>query len=121
MHEMAIAASLVEHVLGIARQHDARRIDQVEVEVGVLQQIVPDSLQLAFVATAYGTPAEGAALQLVNVKAVAECRPCGLPFEPAIDDYLCPHCGQADVRIVAGNDIILKSVVFQVPESAPNS
>ena len=35
-----------------------------------------------------------------------------------MDNYLCPGCGQADVEIVAGDDIMLTSVVGQVEDQA---
>jgi len=119
MHEMAIAASLVEHVLEVARQQRAVRVDDVELEVGVLQQVVPESLELAFTAAIAGTLAEGARLKLMETPARAVCRPCAREFDAAVDDYRCPQCGQADVRIVGGHDIILKTVVCQTEECVP--
>lgn len=119
MHEMSIAASLIEHVLEVGRQQHATRIAEVEVQVGVLQLIVPEALELAFSAVTEGTPAEGATLKLVEVPAAAECRQCGQRFEPAIDDYLCPRCQQADVRITAGREIVLATVVCETDEGVP--
>ena len=110
---MSIAVSLVDQLLELARQQRACRIEEVELETGVLQQVVPEALELAFKVASEGTVADGATLKLVEVPAVAECRPCGHRFEPAIDDYRCPRCERADVRIVAGNDIVLKTVVCQ--------
>ncbi len=48
----------------------------------------------------------------------AVCRVCGHAFQPEIDLYICPRCEQADVRIVAGNDMILKSITAQTPEES---
>ena len=120
MHEMAIAANLVEHVVEVAQRNRARLVEEVEVEVGVLQQVVPEALTLAFTVAAAGTVAEGARLKLTEVKAVAECRGCGQRFEATIDNYLCQACQRADVRIVAGNDIVLKSVVCQIDDGVPS-
>ncbi len=121
MHEMAIAASVVEHVLKVAEQAGAVRIEAVELEIGVLQLVVPEALELAFAAATQDTRAAGAKLKMTPVAALAECRQCGLRFEPAIDNYLCPHCQQADVQVVAGRDILLKSVMCEMPESAAAS
>ena len=121
MHEMAIATSLVDSLLEIAQQQDVARIEAVEVEIGALQLVVPEALELAFTAATADTMAEGAALKLVEVPAAAECRECGCGFQPTVDSFLCPQCQQADVRIVAGNDIILKSMVCQTRERASQS
>ena len=118
MHELTIASSLVDHLLDLARQQAVTRIEEVEVEVGVLRQVVPEPLQMAFAAATEGTLAQGATLKLVEVSAAAECQQCACRFQPAFDDYLCPGCGQADVRIVAGHDIVLKSVVCQTEQGA---
>lgn len=118
MHEMSIAANVVEHVLEVAQRNGAARVSAVELEIGVLQLIVPEALRLAFEAATQATLAERAELKITETPAKAECRRCNTRFEPAIDDYLCPKCGQADVRLVAGNDILLKSIMCELPESA---
>ncbi len=118
MHEMAIAASLVDSVLAVARKHDALKIEAVELEIGVLQLVVPEALELAFTVAAAGTLADGATLKMVEVPAAARCRACDCGYEPAINDYVCPQCGQADAELVAGNEIVLKNVVCQVNDAA---
>ena len=64
----------------------------------------------AFEAAAEGTCAAGARLNLEIVSPVARCRRCGQRFDPKIDEFVCGRCGQADVEIVQGNEIILTSV-----------
>ena len=57
MHELSIADAIVR----IACAHaGGRRIETVEVKVGHLRQVVPDSLAFAFTLVAEGTDAEGA-------------------------------------------------------------
>jgi len=110
MHEMAIAMQLVDQVVAVAEAHRVRSVEEVVVEAGAMRQIVPDALELAFSVVAEGTVAQGAQLRLIEVKSVARCRKCECEFAPELDNYVCPECGQADTRIVAGNDIILKTV-----------
>ncbi len=116
MHEVAIATRVVEHVLEIARGQQAVHVETVELEVGTLQLVVPEALEMAFVACAHGTLLEGATLKLVGVRPQAECRTCAARYEPAVDNYRCPECGAADAMVVAGNDIVLKSVTLQTQE-----
>ncbi len=112
MHEMSIAMELMQQLESLAREHAADRIEQVAVAAGVMRQIVPEALQLAFRTAATATCAEGATLVLDIVSVLAECRLCGHRFEPEQDSFLCPHCRKADVAIIEGNDIILTSVTF---------
>ena len=110
MHEMSIAVELMRQLEALAEEHGLERIDSLSVKAGAFQQVVPDALVTAFEAVAQGTVAAGAAMDLSVEPMVGECRACACRFEPSMDDFLCPRCGQADVKFVEGNDIILTSV-----------
>ena len=115
MHEMSIAMSLLDGVLDAAGKAGATRVESVELEVGALQLVVPEALETAWEAVRSGTLAEQAALNIRETPATAECRNCGRRFEPDVTySFQCPGCNQADVKIVGGNEIILKSVVCQI-------
>lgn len=108
---MAIAMSLLDHLKDVAERQGLAKVEEVEVEVGALQLVVPEALELAFRAATEGTIAENAELRIAELPARGACRACGHEFPLAVDDYLCPHCRTADVEIKAGNDIILASLV----------
>lgn len=110
MHEMAIATELIAGLERLAEEHGLDRLEEVVVAAGTLRGVVPEALDIAFTCAAEGTAAEGARLILERVPARASCRGCGGRFEPGVDDYRCPRCGEADVEILEGNDIILRSV-----------
>lgn len=123
MHEATIALAIIEQATAAAAPHGATRITWIEVEIGVLKQVVPEALDLAFEACAEGTLAEGATLSQTVRPAVALCRPCGREFEPdlAALSFACPLCGQADVELTAGHEIVLKSLECDAPAEAPLS
>jgi hydrogenase nickel incorporation protein HypA/HybF len=119
MHEMAIAASMLDGVVRAAEQAGAVRVEAVEVEIGAMRQVVPEALQMAWAAVRADTLADGATLRIEEIPAQAECRRCERRFEPDIDwSFLCPHCNRADVRIVGGNDIVLRSITCQTGPGA---
>lgn len=118
MHEMSIAVEIVRQAEEVARHHAATRISEIELEVGALRQVVPQALQLAFGSAAEGTLAESAKLTIIEERVIAVCRNCECLFCPEIHDFTCIRCGVADARIVAGNDIILKTVICEAPETA---
>lgn len=119
MHEMSIATSLVEQLERIARQRRMTRVVEVEVRCGVLQQIVPDALELAFQAASAGSVAAGATLRVIEHPLLVRCRRCGREFSAAIDNYLCAACSAADVDILEGRDIVLQSIVGEAEKEAP--
>ena len=110
MHEMSIATALIEQVLEHAEKNNLSRVENVVIEVGAMQLIVSEALETAFAALVAGTPAADAVLRLEEVPIQAKCRSCSHAYHPAIDRYLCPQCGRADAEIIAGQDIILKSL-----------
>ena len=118
---MAIATELVQQVTAIAEEHEATRIEGIVVECGVMRQVVPEALQLSFSLLVEGTIAEGAQLRLVEKEISAVCGQCESPYQPKLDNFMCPECGAADSRIVSGNEIILKSVICQTEDEVTTS
>jgi hydrogenase nickel incorporation protein HypA/HybF len=113
---MAIAVELLGQLEALAAEHGVEAYEEIGVEAGALRGIVPEALDAAFSALAEGTCAEGATLALAIVPVLARCRACGGEFAPAVDSYLCPACGRADAEILAGDDIILKTVTGRQAE-----
>ena len=120
MHEAAIAMAIIDQAVEATARHGVTRICRIEVELGAMQQVVPEALDLAFEVASKDSLAEGAELILTTEKAVALCRVCDCRFEPDIAQlsFRCPRCQKADVQIVAGNQITLKSLECEQPEEA---
>ena len=113
MHEMSIAIPLVHQLQQLAAEHGAERVETLTVTAGAMRHIVPELLVDAFASVAEGTCAEGALLEVIIEPVVARCRGCDTRYDATIDSYECPKCNQADVEIVEGNTIILKSVTLE--------
>jgi len=113
MHEMSIAVELLRELESLVETNNVKCVTELTVSAGQLRGIVPEALDIAFASLAEGTVAAGAKLHLEFVPTIAQCKQCDNRFEPGENYYLCPKCNQADVEIVEGNDIILKSVVCE--------
>jgi hydrogenase nickel incorporation protein HypA/HybF len=116
MHEMSIADALLQGVLDAAAKSRLVRVQEVMLDVGKVRLVVPEALELAWTIVSEGTVAAGSLLRIREVPIEAACRRCGRVYPADVDNYLCPGCGQADVEIVAGDDIMLTSVVGEVEE-----
>ncbi len=106
MHEMAITQSVVDMVL---ERTPGAQVASVQVQVGRLAGVVPDAMRFCFELATTGTSLEGAQLQIEETPGRASCRACGDEFDVADLVLLCP-CGSADVRIVAGQELLVTSV-----------
>ncbi len=106
MHELAIAESIVE-AIG-ARCGDAR-VTRVRLSVGRLSGVVPDAIRFCFDLAAAGTTVDGARLDIEEPDGWARCRSCDGQFR--VDDLilLC-SCGSADVEVLRGQDLTIRSV-----------
>ena len=104
MHELAIA----DAVVGIASRHaNGRRVTRVDVKVGHLRQVVPDSLQFAFELVAQGTAVDGAELVIEEVPAEVHCRACAA--ETVLTEFpaRCAECGALDVDLNGGDELLV--------------
>ena len=118
VHEMAIATGLLRQVLAAAEAHDVECVEEVHVTCGVLRLVVPEALRAAFEVLSEGTVAAGARLEVTVEPAKARCRRCGEVFGVGVSRFTCPGCGQADVDIVDGDDIVLTSIVCREGQGA---
>ena len=108
MHELGVAESALELALAQARQAGATRVLRIVIRVGALSGVDPEALQFAFTAILPGTAAEGAALQIDPVAAVAYCPACQKDFSPDTDHFFeCPTCGQLCATIRQGRELDL--------------
>lgn len=112
MHEFAICEQLLKTVLAeleTLRQPPPRLL-KVRVVVGGLQQIVPDSLSLAYELLSKDTNAAGATLEIVQVPAALACNACGWQGEVRDREFVCPTCGAVDIRVTGGKELYLESL-----------
>jgi len=110
MHELPITEGLLNLALKHANQAGAERITQLNLVIGQLASVVDDSIQFYWDIISKDTIAEGAKLEFRRVPAVLHCWNCEAEFNPNGRDYLCPQCGSARVKVVAGDDFLLESI-----------
>jgi hydrogenase nickel incorporation protein HypA/HybF len=109
MHELSIADAIVR----IACTHAGeRQIETVEIKVGHLRQVVPDSLAFAFTLVAEGTVAEGAELVMEVVPAAGVCRACGEESELPGFPLACARCGDLDIELVRGEELLVDTLTM---------
>ncbi len=74
MHELSLAGAVID----TAERHAAgRRVLLIELRLGELRQVVPESLAFYFEHVARGTLCEGATLEYETVPATLGCSECG--------------------------------------------
>lgn len=102
----------------IDQQAAGRRVTSVRLRVGARHAVMPGALDRAFALIADGTVARDAAVDLVVTPATLFCRACGRRSESAEILAVCPDCGDTDVDVTDGDELVLESLRF-APEDDP--
>ncbi|WP_410534909.1 hydrogenase maturation nickel metallochaperone HypA [Streptomyces sp. KL2] len=80
MHELSIAAAVVESAQDTARRPGASSVEAVRLRMGELSGVVADALRFSFEVVTEGTALAGAELVVEDVPARARCTACALEF-----------------------------------------
>ena len=107
MHELSLSSAIVNTVV---KHADGRPVSAVNLRVGHLRQVVPDSLEFYFEFVARGTVCEGAVLELEAVPGVLRCDACTADWEMDLPFFRCPECGGSEVSVVSGNEFEVESI-----------
>ena len=110
MHELSVTENILEVVLKHAQQAQARQVVNIHLVIGQLASIVDDSVQFYWDMIARDTIAEMACLHFRRIPAEFECLSCGHRFQLGDGDWLCNQCGNAQLKIIAGEEFFIESI-----------
>jgi hydrogenase nickel incorporation protein HypA/HybF len=111
MHELAITQSLLNLTLKHAETAGAKQVNQLNIVIGQMSSVVDESVQFYWDFVAKGTIAEGAKLNFERVPATLHCANCNSQFTlNGSENFLCPNCQSAQVKVVGGDDFRLDSI-----------
>ena len=108
MHELSICSSIAD----IARRRaDGRAVSVINVRVGQLRQIVPDTLVYCWGLLCEDTALAGSRIIVETVPARIRCRSCERTADVGdLPVFACAGCGGIDVEIVAGEEFLITSL-----------
>ena len=107
MHELALSQAIADTVI---RHADGRRVGRVEVRIGHLRQVVPDSLQFSWELLTCDTDLAGCELVIEHVPAVIVCGACAQPTQLELPIFVCGNCESTDVTLVSGEEFLIASI-----------
>ena len=110
MHEFSIIENIFKAIEKVANEKGLTRIHKVKLQVGLLRQIEPRTLQFAFDTVSKGTFLENAILDVDTVPIIMYCNNCTATFEVKEQAYICPDCEGMDLKLLKGKEIILESI-----------
>jgi hydrogenase nickel incorporation protein HypA/HybF len=111
MHEMGIALQIIEiATASIPPDMRAARVERVNLKIGKLSAVVPDSLRFCFDIVSKDTPLAGAALAIEETPVVARCKECDARWSIAEPVFTCRACGSGSLEILSGRELDIVSI-----------
>ncbi len=104
MHELSLCQAIADHVEARAGGRPVRR---VEVRIGHLRQVVPDSLQFAWEMLTETSSLSDCELAVEHIAAVVRCRGCGTDTTLEWPILICAACEGHDVDLRSGDELEL--------------
>lgn len=104
MHELGIAASILDSVHEEAGRRPGAHISKVGVRVGELSGVDADALQFGFECLVKDTEFEPLTLDVESIPRMQRC-PCGHEFRMIDYDPHCPRCGEFMTQCVSGDQL----------------
>lgn len=111
MHEMGIALRILD--IAISTLPDVPgdiRVESVNLKVGKLSGVVPESLRFCFGIACQDTPLAGAELTIEEVPIEGGCTDCGARFTIKEPWFVCGICGGGRVEILSGRELTVTSL-----------
>jgi hydrogenase nickel incorporation protein HypA/HybF len=114
MHEMGIAMEIVDIAkASIPQDMQDARVIRVNLQVGRLSAIVPDSLRFCFDLVIKDTPLEGAELSIEEVPVVARCKDCQAEWTVTEPVFTCKACQSGAIDMLSGRELDIKSIEIE--------
>jgi len=115
VHELGIANSIMEMVLDEMSKKNLTIVNKIVLELGVLTDIVPDTLDFNFEIITKDTALANTKLEIKHIPLRACCEKCSVEFEVENFFFACPACHSRQVRVTQGEE--LNVAYLEVPEN----
>jgi hydrogenase nickel incorporation protein HypA/HybF len=108
MHELSLCRS----IYGIVeRAAGGQHVISVTLEVGELRQVIPDTLRYCWGIVTEETPLANSQLLITQHPGLIICDDCGHQTAMrSIPRLRCDHCSGTDVRVISGEEFMVRSL-----------
>ncbi len=115
MHELSIAQDILAIIKQNILYEELKNIRIVNVKIGDMAGVVPESLEFCFQAIVSETEMEDSKLVIEKIPFVLECNSCGKTSTNEFGIRICSHCSSPDTNVVSGLE--MKVVDIELNES----
>jgi hydrogenase nickel incorporation protein HypA/HybF len=114
MHEMGIAMEILKIVQSsIPAEMTGARVRRVNLKIGRMSTIVPESLRFCFGVVAENTPVANAELAITEIAVQAQCTDCNHQWQIESPIFVCPACSSGKVEMLTGRELDIDSIELE--------
>ncbi len=113
MHELGIAASVLQQAQQEAQRHPGARLRKVKLRVGELSGVNPEALSFGFEVMVRDAGLEPLQLEIETCPRRQRCPACQQTYRVVDYDLRCPSCGNAVTEFAGGDELELASVEME--------
>lgn len=110
MHEMGIAAQIVEIAVSAIPDDYDGPVKKVNIRVGKMSSVVPESLKFCLDVASEENRLKGAEYILEEVPVVFLCKDCNERTETDGPKFSCDKCESKNIEIVSGKELEITSI-----------
>jgi hydrogenase nickel incorporation protein HypA/HybF len=111
MHEMGIALQIIEiATASLPADLGEARVAKVNLKIGKLAAVVPDSLRFCFDVAVKDTSLAGADLTIEEIPVVARCKDCDAQWTIDEPVFICKTCESGSLEILSGRELDIESI-----------
>jgi len=110
MHELSIAQDILAIIKQNVPQKELQNIQSVNVKIGEMAGVVPESLEFCFQAIVSETEMKDAKLVIEKIPFVLVCNSCGKTSGNEFGIRICSHCSSPDTNVVSGLEMQVTEV-----------
>ena len=111
MHEMAIAAQIVEiAIASIPADLKNAQVERVNLKIGKLAAVVPDSLQFCFQIAVQDSPLRDADLNIEEIPLRVRCMDCNTEWTAHEPVFVCRKCNSGSIEMLSGRELDIISI-----------
>lgn len=110
MHEMSVALSIIDIAEKAAKEENAVKINEIELEIGNLSGVEISALEFAFETAVENTMLESARVKINFIEAEGRCGECKDIFKMENIFDVCPFCDAFGIELLKGKELKLKSI-----------
>jgi hydrogenase nickel incorporation protein HypA/HybF len=119
MHEMGIAMQIIEIAsASIPQDVPGVRVERVNLKIGKLAAVVPESLRFCFEIASRETPLAGSELHIDEIPVVARCKACQTEWVINGPVFTCAACNSGQIDILSGRELNIESIEIAEGESS---